>query len=176
MVQFAPINFGLIIAYILPGTVTVYGLRYLSPRIDALWSTLERGQIVVGPLILIGVSALAVGLIVSSFRVVVLEPILYCTGVKQTIIKYDKIADAERRELFSQMVENVYRYEQFYGNVLLSLLLFSILRYFVGYEPIAQTRSDIAAFVAILGSLVVLSVATRKQLAEVSRAVDELCK
>ena len=50
MVQFAPINFGLIIAYILPGTVAVYGLRYLSPRIDALWSTLEGGQIVLGPL------------------------------------------------------------------------------------------------------------------------------
>ncbi len=49
MVQFAPINFGLIIAYILPGTVAVYGLRYLSPRIDALWSILERGQAVLGP-------------------------------------------------------------------------------------------------------------------------------
>jgi hypothetical protein len=104
MVQFAPINFGLIIAFILPGTVAAYGLRYLSPRIDALWSTLECGQIVAGPLILIGISALAVGLIVSSFRFVVLEPILYCTGVNRTTIKYDKITDAERLNLFSQMV------------------------------------------------------------------------
>lgn len=176
MVQFAPINFGLIIAYILPGMVAVYGLRYLSPRLDALWSTLEGGQVVLGPLILIGVSALAVGLIVSSFRVVVLEPILYRTGIPKKSIKYKKIASPENRELFGQMVENVYRYEQFYGNVLLSLLLLSILRYFIGYRPITQTRSDIAAFVAIIGSLVVLFVATRNQLAEVSRAVHELCE
>ncbi len=176
MVQFAPINFGLIIAYILPGTVTVYGLRYLSPRIDALWSTLERGQIVAGPLILIGVSALAVGLILSSFRFVVLEPILYCTGVNRTTIKYDKITNTERLNLFNQMVENVYRYEQFYGNVLLSLLLFFILRYFVGDKPIVQTRGDFVAFIAILVSLVVLFFATRTQLKEVSRAVDDMGK
>ena len=129
-----------------------------------------------GPLILIGISALAVGLIVSSFRFVVLEPILYCTGVNRTTIKYDKIIDAERRSLFSQMVENVYRYEQFYGNMLLSLLLFTILRYFVGDKSIVQTRGDFAAFVAILVSLVVLFFATRTQLKEVSRAVDELGK
>jgi len=176
MVQFAPINFGLIIAYILPGTVAVYGLRYLSPRIDALWSILERGQAVLGPLILIGVSALAVGLIVSAFRVVVLERILYGTRIPKESIDYKKIANPDSRELFGQMVENVYRYEQFYGNVLLSLLLLSILRYFVADRPIAQTRSDIAAFVAIVASLVVLFIATRNQLAEVSRAVHELCK
>jgi hypothetical protein len=176
MIQIAPINFGLIIAYFLPGTVTVYGLRYVSPHVDALWSTLERGPIVVGPLIVIGVLALAVGLIVSSFREVVLEPILRFTGVPETITKYDKIANAERRDLFFQIVENVYRYEQFYGNMLLSILLFSVLRYCVGYAPIVQTRSDLAAFVALLGSLAVLFVATRRALAEMSRAVDELCK
>jgi len=174
VVQIGPIIFGLIIAYILPGTVTAYGLRYLSPRIDALWSTLERGQTVIGPLILLGILTLVVGLIVSSFRVVVLEPILYRTGVPRVVVSYDKLFDAERREFFKGMVENVYRYEQFYGNVLLALLFFSALRYLVGNAGIIQSMSDFVAFVAVLCSLITLFFATRRLLRDVGCAMRKI--
>jgi hypothetical protein len=172
MVQFEPINFGVLIAFILPGSVAVYGLRYVSPRISALWSMLESGQIVIGPLILLAVATLAVGLIVSSLRVVLLEPIMYRTGVQREKVNYKKLAD--HREFFDEMIENVYRYEQFYGNVFLALLFCSFLRYVVGNEPIIQGKSDMVLFVALLGSLVTLFLAGRNSLADVSRAIREL--
>jgi hypothetical protein len=88
MVQFEPIDFGILIAFILPGSVAVYGLRYVSPRINALWSMLESGQFVIGPLILLALATLAVGLIVSSLRVVLLEPIFYwCSTGKRRLSK-----------------------------------------------------------------------------------------
>ena len=139
MAQFEPIDFGIVIAFILPGSVAVYGLRYVSPRINALWSILESGQVVIGPLIFLALATLAVGLIVSSLRVVLLEPIFHVTGVRQENVDYQKLANADQREFFKEMIKNVYRYEQFYGNTFLALLLCLFLRYFVGKASICQT-------------------------------------
>jgi hypothetical protein len=174
MVQFEPIDFGILIAFILPGSVAVYGLRYVSPRISALWSMLESGQVVIGPLILLALATLAVGLIVSSLRVVLLEPIFHVTGVRQENIDYQKPANADQREFFKEMIKNVYRYEQFYGNTLLALLFCSFLRYFVGRVSICQTRMDQMVSVAIIGSLITLFVAGRKSLRDVYRSISEL--
>src|SRR5258708_34272697 len=140
MAQFEPIDFGIVIAFILPGSVAVYGLRYVSPRISALWSMLESGQVVIGPLILLALATLAVGLIVSSLRVVLLEPIFHVIGVRQEQVDYQKLANADQREFFKEMIKNVYRYEQFYGNTFLALLLCSFLRYFVRKPSICLTR------------------------------------
>jgi hypothetical protein len=174
MVQVEPIDFGILIAFILPGSVAVYGLRYVSPRISALWSILESGQVVIGPLILLALATLAVGLIVSSLRVVLLEPIFHVTGVRQENIDYQKLANADQREFFKEMIKNVYRYEQFYGNTLLALLFCSFLRYFVGRVSICQTRMDQMVSVAIIGSLITLFVAGRKSLRDVYRSISEL--
>jgi hypothetical protein len=154
----------------------VYGLRYVSPRISALWSMLECGQIVVGPLILLALSALAVGLIVSSAREALLEPILlYKSGAQLEKLNYKKLADrADHREFFKEMIENVYRYEQFYGNTFLALLFCSILRYLVGNAAIIQSKSDMVIFGALLGSSVTLFLAGRNTLTNVSRAIHEL--
>src|ERR1700720_4251924 len=59
-------------------------------------------------------------------------------------------------ELFKEMIENVYRYEQFYGNTFLALLFCSILRYLVGNAAIIQSKSDMVIFGALLGSSVAL--------------------
>jgi hypothetical protein len=172
MVQFEPINFGVLIAFILPGSVAVYGLRYVSPRISALWGMLETGQLIIGPLILLALLTLAVGLIVSSLRTVVLERIFYLTCVQEQKINYKEIAD--HKDFFKEMIENVYRYEQFYGNVFLALLFCSIMRYFVGNANFTQTKSDWVISAVLLGSLITLFLAGRKSLKDVSRAIQEL--
>jgi hypothetical protein len=174
MVQFEPIDFGILIAFILPGSVAVYGLRYVSPRINALWSMLEPGQFVIGPLILLALATLAVGLIVSSLRVVLLEPIFHVTGVRQENVDYQKLANVDQREFFKEMIKNIYRYEQFYGNTLLALLFCSFLRYFVGKTSFCQTRMDQMVSVAIIGSLITLFVAGRKSLKDVYRSISQL--
>jgi len=169
MVQFEPLDFGIFIAFILPGSVAVYGLRYVSPRISALWSMLESGQIIVGPLILLAVAALAAGLIVSALRVVVLEPIFCLTGVQEKELNYQKLANPDHLELFKEMIENVYRYAQFYGNMLLALLFCTFLRYLVGNASICQTTADKIVSLAIIGSLITIFVAGRKSLKDVYR-------
>jgi hypothetical protein len=173
MVQFEPIDFGILIAFILPGSVAVYGLQYVSPRISALWRALESGQLVIGPLILLAVATLAAGLIVSALRVVVLEPIFHFTGVRPEKLNYQKLTESDHLELFKQMIKNVYRYEQFYGNMLLALLFCTFLRYLVGGAPIWRTTADLMIFLAIVGSLITLFLAGRKSLTDVYRYMSE---
>ena len=175
MVQFEPIDFGIFIAFILPGSIGVYGLRYISPRINELWTALEHGQIVLGPLVLLALSALAVGLIVSSLRVVFLEPVFHCFfGVHPVNVKYEKLADPGRLEFFKEMVKNVYRYEQFYGNTFLALLFCSTIRYLVANAPVRQTRGDQAVFGTIVLALFTLFLAGRKSLEDVYRSIREI--
>ena len=176
MVQIAPINFGLIIAYVLPGTVGIYSLRYLSDHVNLLWQALESGQAMAGPLVVLGIASLVVGLTVSSLRVVVLEGIFYRTGVRKATISYEKIAAAEKLELFKEMVENVYRYHQFYGNVMLSLLFFSVVRYTVVKAPIFDSVKNFLLFATLVLGIITLTIAARKLLADVHKAIDDLCR
>ena len=95
-------------------------------------------------------------------------------GVRQVNVDYRKLTNADQREFFKEMIKNIYRYEQFYGNTLLALLFCSFLRYFVGKASICQTRVDQMLSVAIIGSLITLFVAGRKSLEDVYRSISEL--
>jgi hypothetical protein len=100
---------------------------------------------------------------------------LYKSGAQLEKLNYKMLADrADHREFFKEMIENVYRYEQFYGNTFLALLFCSILRYLVGNAAIIQSKSDMVIFGALLGSSVTLFLAGRNTLTNVSRAIHEL--
>jgi hypothetical protein len=176
MVQIAPVSFGLIIAYILPGAVTAYALRHFSPRVDSLWHAVESGTKVVGPLVVLATAALIAGLVVSSFRTIVLEPIFYRTGIQRAEIKYDKIASADNRELFKEMIENVYRFHQFYGNLAIAISFYVIARYAIAGAPVCDSKVSFSTFVVMLVGIATLTLAARKSLGDVCKAIGDLCR
>lgn len=171
-----PINFGLIIAFFLPGVLTVYSLRYVSPRVDHLLQTIEVGQVFVGPGALLVMAALVAGLIISAVRVVALDPVLHWTGLPKPKVNYEKLVTPEKRAVFNEVVENVYRYYQFYGNVFLALLLLIVLRYGVAGAPMVSSLTAGALFIIHLASLVTLFFAARQSMRQLGRAINELSR
>jgi hypothetical protein len=171
-----PVNFGLIIAFFLPGVLTTYSLRYVSSRIDQILRIVEDGQVFVGPGAILIMGALVAGLIVSSVRVVVLDPVIHRTGVPKPRVDYGKLITPEKRVVFNEVVENVYRFYQFYGNIFLALLLLAILRYGVAGAPILSSAESFALFVITLGAIVALFVAARQSMRQLCRAIDDLCQ
>jgi hypothetical protein len=169
------INFGLIIAYFLPGVLVTYALRFVSFRIDHLLNLVEEGQVFLGPATILIISALVTGLIISSVRVVLVEPLIHITGVPKPRVNYKKLAPPEQWAVYSQVVENIYRFYQFYGNILLGLLMLGVLRYGIAGSPIVSSAQNIALFVLTLGSVVTLFFAARQSMKQLCSALDDLC-
>ncbi|HEY2295645.1 MAG TPA: hypothetical protein VGM86_33490 [Thermoanaerobaculia bacterium] len=170
------INFGLIIAYFLPGVLVTYSLRYLSFRIDHLLKVVEEGQAFIGPAAILIMGALVAGLIISSVRVVLVEPLIHFTGVPKPRTDYKKLAPAEQWAVYSQIVENIYRFYQFYGNIFLGLLMLGLIRYLIAGVPIFSSVQSASLFALTTGSVVTLFFAARQSMKQLCSALDDLCK
>lgn len=125
---FSSINFGLLIAYLLPGLTSLYALTYFSSRIAALFDAVLDKDKNLGASFLILVGSLVVGLIISAFRDLVLDRVHYKTGVKSVAFNYGKFVDKDKRSVLEDLIGNKYRFYQFYGNIMVAFLFLLIAR------------------------------------------------
>ena len=115
-------NFGVIIAFLLPGFVLLYGLTYSSNEV-ALWlaKSSDKDSLTVGGFLYATLASLALGLIVSAARWLVIDTVLKWMGVRNPGLKYEKLKDRDTLAAFSAVVANHYRYYQYYANTLIAL-------------------------------------------------------
>jgi hypothetical protein len=129
MDPFSSINFGLLIAYFLPGIISLYALKYFSTDVADLFAAVLDKDKNLGASLLILAASLAVGLIVSAFRDFALERIHYKTGVEFTPFNYGKFIEKDRKSALEDLIANKYRFYQFYGNTMVALLFLFIARF-----------------------------------------------
>lgn len=115
------IDFGLMIAFFLPGTVTFFAMKYFSPDISTLFAAVLNKDENLGATFLIVAGSLVVGLITSAFRRAVLDWIHHHTGVEQLDFEYGKFVEKDWQALINEVVNTDYRFYQFYGNMLVAL-------------------------------------------------------
>ena len=118
------LNFGLVIAYLIPGFAATYALAPHVKAIDALLGGSERvpSANAVVPLILM---AVAVGIIINAISDVVIRPVIHRTGVEEPKKVDTEKLTSEGRRRYDRMIENHFRYHQFFSNMLVSVLLLS---------------------------------------------------
>lgn len=158
---FSLINFGLLIAYLLPGTISVYALRYFSRDTAALFDAVLDKDKNLGASFLILVTALVLGLIVSAFRDLALDRLHYKTGVEFVQFNYGKFLDEDRRAALEELIANKYRFYQFYGNTMVALLFLLIAR--MVKENICNYPT---LFILNLLAVVILFIASREALTD----------
>ena len=115
-------NFGLLIAYILPGFVSLLGLAEFSPTIE-LWiatgSATATASPTVGGFLYLTLASVAAGLTVSTIRWAVIDRVHHATGIAKP--PWNHSALQEKLAAFEALVQNHYRYYQFYANMLVAL-------------------------------------------------------
>jgi hypothetical protein len=111
-------QFGLIIAYLLPGFVALAGIAPLSP-IVAEWLHPDQTGTFAAPVYVL-LAATALGMVASCFRWLLLDRIHAMTGVIAPV--FNAGALKESPEAFHCLVENHYRYYQFYANSLIAVV------------------------------------------------------
>ncbi|MGD0769939.1 MAG: hypothetical protein ABSB42_17275 [Tepidisphaeraceae bacterium] len=113
-------QFGLIVAYLIPGFVGLAGLSPLIPLVGEWLRPVNQGELGLGPPIYALLGATAVGMIVSCFRWCVLDQIHQWTGVKRP--QWDDSQLAKALGGFDYLVQNHFRYYEFASNTLIATL------------------------------------------------------
>jgi hypothetical protein len=139
-------QFGLIIAYVLPGFITLAGLAPIFPVIGKwLWpgvSSLDLAAPVYAVL-----AATALGLTLSCFRWLVLDHFHRWTGIEPPTWNDQQLPAVLNG--FDYVVQNHFRYYEFTGNTLIALLGTYVL----------NRLSDSLPFLGLLSDLVVIVIA-----------------
>lgn len=148
-------NFGLLIAYVLPGVTALWGASYFSPTIRVWLGSAPADAPTVGGFLYLTVAAIAAGLVASTVRWAVIDTLHHLTGIPRP--KWDFGRLQRNISAFNLIVEHQYRYYQAYGNTLVSLVfLFAARRSTFGSTvvPWGWTDAALLALVSIffLGS------------------------
>jgi hypothetical protein len=117
-------NFGLIIAYLLPGFVGVAGLGEVSGHVATWLSLNPTTDPTVAGFLFVGLASLALGLLLSGVRWVVVDSSHHWTGIRPPNLDFRNLQD--NLLAYNLAVEHNYRYYQFYANMLVAIALLCI--------------------------------------------------
>jgi len=115
-------SFGYIIAFLLPGLLGLYALTYWSSTAAQLIGPAFKADANVGPSVILLLIALGVGLLVSALRFYLFEKLL-CRNHKFPTDMFSKLAAEKKLESFKAVVDEHYRYHQFYGGCCVAVLI-----------------------------------------------------
>ncbi len=112
-------NFGLLIAYVLPGFVTLWGVSCFSDTVRSWITSSQTGAPTVAGFLYVTLASVATGLIASTVRWAVVDSFHHITGLKPPAWEFAKLE--ERLGGFLVLVEAHYRYYQFYANMFVAV-------------------------------------------------------
>ena len=112
-------NFGLLIAYLLPGLTSLWGASHFSETIRAWLGDASPWAPTVGGFLYVTVAAVIAGLTVSTVRWMVVDTLHHCTGIPRP--RWDFSRFNEKVSAYDALGEVHYRYYQFNANMLVAL-------------------------------------------------------
>jgi hypothetical protein len=113
-------SFGYLIAFLLPGLLGLFALSYWSNDVRSLIQPAVKADATVGPSVILMLVALAVGLCVSAIRFFIFEKML-CRHSSFPKDMFAKLSAENKLPSFKAVVDEHYRYHQFYGGIAVSL-------------------------------------------------------
>lgn len=161
------LNFGLVIAYLIPGFLATYAVAPRVNTVDALLGGPGRvpNSASVVPLVLI---AVGVGIIINAISAVVIRPLIHLSGVRAEAGSFStRLTDEEIRR-YDHLVEITFRYHQFYSNMLIAVVLLAPIWL---RSPVLENILRNGSFLVVV---VVLSVTARSSLRHFYRGLSKL--
>ena len=138
MTELSHRNFGLLIAYVIPGLVVVAAAGYFSPTVQSWLTVPERGPTIAGFLYL-SLTSIAAGVTVSAVRWAVVDTLHHYTGLSAPNWDFGKYA--AKAKAFDAIVEDHYRYYQFYSNMAVALIVLFACHRAAGNAPLMDPYS-----------------------------------
>ena len=162
-------NSTIIIAFLLPGAIAMWGMSFFSDTVRS-WLRPSSTSSSVGGAILFLVASLTAGLLTDALRTHTVDIIHFHTGVQQAEWSFEDL-DKAKLEQFQGIMDNHFRYHQFYGNAFLCIL-FVYASWHIKQRAWPWPPSLRALAVTFL--LIVTWLGSRTDLEAACQAVDEL--
>ena len=118
-------NFGLLIAFVLPGFILLWGLQPHSAMITGWLGHAATDVPSVGGFLYITMASVGVGQLVSTLRWLLIDTLHHRTGVRPPRWDFRKLKD--RVTAYDRLIEIHYRYYQFHANSLLAVSISALL-------------------------------------------------
>ena len=128
-------NFGLVIAYLLPGYILIWGLGDVVSVLD-LHNPFQTGvggsitpaesKMTIGGFLHDTLMSLAVGMILNTVRWAIVDTIHHHTGLKRPV--WDESKLQANLQAFEMLVEHNYRFYQFHSSTFVGLLVILAVR------------------------------------------------
>jgi hypothetical protein len=118
-------SFGYLIGFLLPGIFGLYALSYWFPEVGVLLQPVLKADASVGPSVVFLLIAVGMGLLVSALRFVLFERFL-CRKHHLPANSFALLTAEGKLSSFKAVVDEHYRYHQFYGGCgVVTLALFA---------------------------------------------------
>jgi len=125
------LDFGQFIAFILPGFVAFYSLTFIAVQAQTILDSALTKDSAAGAGLVILLSSLALGVIISGVRGFALDNIQELLGVHKPKFDYGKLRNPNTLAAFREAINNTYRYAQSYGNMALALVLALVSKFWI---------------------------------------------
>ena len=112
-------NFGLLIAYLIPGFIALFGVAHLSPTLSTWLSTTPVSGPTMSGFLFSTFAATGAGLVVNAVRWHLVDPIHYVTGVPRKTWDYPRLPN--QVQAFQFLITNQFRYYECYANTMVSV-------------------------------------------------------
>jgi len=113
-------NFGLLVAYLIPGFVALWGVSFHAEPVRVWLLGAASHGATVGGFLYVTLASVAAGMTASAIRWAILDSLHRVTGIRRP--RWNDTALENKLTAFEYVVEQHYRYYQFYGNGLVGLL------------------------------------------------------
>lgn len=119
-------NFGLLIAYLVPGFMVLWGMSYFSETIRHWLFASDTTTPTIGGFMYVTLASVAAGVTVSTVRWAVIDTIHHWTGLPQPTWDFSRLQ--ENVAAYNILNEIHYKYYQFHSNALLALFFVYVAR------------------------------------------------
>ena len=147
MRDITPSNFGLLVAYLIPGFVVVWALGYHSATVREWLAASSEAAPTVGGLFYATLASAAAGMVVSSVRFVVVDTLHHRTGIAIPAWNFSGLHD--RLGAFETLIEIHYRYYQSHANMFVAILFAYVAWRLAPGTPAYQFGILDVAFIAV---------------------------
>ncbi len=160
-------SFGLLIAFLIPGSIMLWGLSRAMPELQSWVGTTPDETESVGGFLYATVASTFLGLVASTLRWAIIDTLHHLTGVKQPA--WDWTTLSARTAAFEILIGIHYRYYQFYANSIVAMFFAALCQWLTdGFDPLI-----ILGCVALCGLFVL---ASRDTLAKYYERVDVMLR
>lgn len=149
-------NFGIIIAFLLPGFIALWSLQYLSPTVAnwltgfGLSSSAGAQPPTTGSFFMVVLASLALGMLTSAIRWLLFDTLLH-RNLKNPSLDWSQLQD--KLAAFDYINENHYRYYQYYANSAVAVLFWCIVYVFTVSQSAGNRLVAIAVALGVVGIL-----------------------